>query len=99
MIPRTVSLSGYPFGAKAAKIVLGFRSTQSGVTPAVHIPSGTELQETAVNWLTFTNPGGHPVAENAYKAVAKGSKLVIDNVKLGYHVRTSSQAPRRSGRR
>lgn len=99
MIPRTVSLSGYPFGAKAAKIVLGFRSTQSGVTPAVHIPSGSELQETAVYWLTFTNPGGHPVAENAYKAVAKGSKLVIDNVKLGYDVRTSSQAPRRSGRR
>lgn len=84
MTSRTVNLSGYPFGAKAAKIVLGFRSTESGVTPAIYIPKGDELKETVVDWKTFTNPGSHPVSANTYRAVATGSKLVIDNVKLGY---------------
>lgn len=83
-VTKTVSLTGYPFGIKAAKIVLGFRSTQSGTTPAVYIPKGEELKETVLNWKTFTKPGNHPVPANTYKAVATGSKLVVDNVKLGY---------------
>lgn len=84
MTTKTVALTGYPFGVKAAKIELGFRSTESGVAPAVYIPKGEELKETAVNAGTFTRPGSHPISANNYRAVATGSKLVIDNVKLGY---------------
>lgn len=84
MTTKTVALTGYPFGVKAAKIELGFRSTESGVAPAVYIPKGEELKETAVDWKTFTDPGSHPISANNYRAVATGSKLVLDNVRLGY---------------
>lgn len=75
-----VILSAYPFGRKAAKLVLGFRSTCSDNEATVHIPTGSELYE-----------GEHGVSLNTYKtrtneysAVALGSKLVIDKVKLNY---------------
>lgn len=84
MTTKTVALTGYPFGVKAAKIELGFRSTESGVAPAVYIPKGEELKETAVGAGTFTNPGAHPISANNYRAVATGSKLVLDNVRFGY---------------
>lgn len=84
MTTKTVALTGYPFGVKAAKIELGFRSTESGVAPAVYIPKGEELKETAVDWKTFTDPGSHPISANNYRAVATGSKLVLDNVRFGY---------------
>lgn len=83
MTTRTVTLDGYPFGVKAARIEIGFRSTESGVTPSVYIPKGEELKETAAQW-DFAFPQKHPIPANQYKAVATGSKLVIDNVKLGY---------------
>lgn len=93
MTRRTVALSGYPFGKKAAKIQLGFKSTKSGVTPAVNIPTGSALSE-GVNALNFTDPP--KVDANAYHAVATGSQLVIDNVKLGYGENASSNAHRRN---
>ncbi len=83
MTTRTVTLDGYPFGVKAARIEIGFRSTESGVTPSVYIPKGEELKETAAQW-DFAFPQKHPIPANQYKAVATGSKLVLDNVRFGY---------------
>ena len=87
-----VALSAYPFGKKAARIELGFRSTSRDITPSVHIPAGSELYE-----------GDHGVSlntyatrTNEYSAVALGSKLTIDNVKLGYSAQSGSNARKRS---
>lgn len=79
---QSVSLSGYPFGVKAAKIVLGFKSTKSGVTPDVKIPTGSELKESSITATNFTNPPA--IQANSYKAVAVGSELKVSNVSLGY---------------
>lgn len=94
MTSKTVTLNNYPFGQKAAKIMLGFKSTKSGVTPAIYIPKGSELREpqiTATNYLT--NPP--QITTNQYKAVAIGSVLTVDNVKLGYDAAPSVTAVRR----
>lgn len=79
---QSVALAGYPFGVKAAKIVLGFKSTKTGTTPEVKIPTGTELYESTINTGNFTNPPA--IAANQYKAVAIGSELKVSNVSLGY---------------
>ncbi len=89
MTDFNISLSGYPFGHKAAKLVLGFKSTKSGVTPRVNIPSSGDLKEvSSVNLLSFTKASDgsyHKSLEtNQYHALATGSVLTVDNVKLGY---------------
>ena len=66
------------FGKKAAKLYVRFRSTKDGVTPSIYKPSGDELKQNGNNGFNTT------VAENAYKAFAKGSELTIDNVKVSY---------------
>lgn len=81
MTTKSVALSGYPFGVKAASLRIGFRSTKQGLAPTVSIPSGTALNE-GVNAGNFTSPP--QLAANSYHAVATGSVLTIDNVTLGY---------------
>lgn len=76
-----VQLPPYPFGKKANKIEVCFRSTKEGIEPKITIPTGVELQEPEVSLNTdyyYTLP------ENTYHALATGSVLVIDNVSLGY---------------
>lgn len=90
MTPVSVKLPSYPFGVKASKIILGFKSTKSGVTPAIHIPSGTELNDGYYGWNTFTNANSTTQAANSYKAQAIGSVLTVDNVKLGYETGSTS---------
>lgn len=78
MTQRRVNLLDYRFGRKAARISIVFRSTSSRTkTPAVKIPTGTELNENQ-------SLGNHTKGANDYAAFAMGSQLVIDNVKLEY---------------
>lgn len=79
----TLPLESYPFGKKAAKIEIGFRSTQSGVTPKVNIPTGSALKESGPTTLPVT-PYKTTLPDNSYHALATGSELVLDNVKLNY---------------
>ncbi|MDE7437631.1 MAG: DUF4493 domain-containing protein [Muribaculaceae bacterium] len=76
-VSKTIKLSDYAFGSKAAKLYISFRSTASSNTPAVNIPSGTALNE-------GQSLGSQTIGANSYKAFAKGSEMVIDNVKLLY---------------
>ncbi|MCM1369715.1 MAG: DUF4493 domain-containing protein [Candidatus Amulumruptor caecigallinarius] len=83
----------YAFGKKAAKIQLGFKSTRSGVTPAIVIPTGTQLDE-------GQSLGNKTIAANKYHAFATGSVLRVDNVKLGYEATENATATfKRTGKR
>ncbi|MDE7160440.1 MAG: DUF4493 domain-containing protein [Muribaculaceae bacterium] len=75
MTAVTVPLS-YAFGTKAATLYVGFRST-AGDNITVNIPSGSALNE-------GQGLGNKTIAANSYKALATGSRLVVDNVKLNY---------------
>ena len=86
---KTVALPAYAFGKKPAKIALGFKSTKSGVTPSINIPSGSALNE-------GSGLGNKHIGTNTYHAVATGSKLIVDNVRLGYDFSSASRAPRRA---
>lgn len=78
---ETVSISDYKFGEKASKIEICFRSsTSSNPKEYVHIPQGSELDEGFGTW----NFGNINLGNNNYHAVAIGSVLTIDNVKLNY---------------
>lgn len=74
---KTIELELYDFGEKAAKIQIGFKSTATSLTPAINIPSGSDLNE-------GTRLGNQTKSANNYKAFAMGSELVIDDVVLGY---------------
>ncbi len=80
----TVPLPAYPFGKKAAKIEVRFRSTK-GNSIGVKIPSGSELNE---GITVFNDIEGWDqkivLGVNTYKAIATGSVLTLDNVKLNY---------------
>lgn len=84
----TMPLSGYAMGKKASKIEIGFRSTKSDTAPAVNIPSGSALNE-------GTGLGNKTIGANSYHAVALGSKLTIDNVKLNYQMSAAQAAAKR----
>lgn len=73
---KTVSLGDYPFGKKAVRLYVGFRST-SGDNIGVNIPSGGALNE-------GQGLGNKTIAANTYHALATGSELKVDNVKLNY---------------
>lgn len=77
MTTKTINLPQYAFGKKAAKLYIGFRSTKSGVTPAINIPSGSDLNE-------GQSLGNKTISANNYHAFAKGSELTVDNVKVSY---------------
>lgn len=76
MVLKTVTLPEYSFGTKAAKLKVNFWSSTLE-HPAVVVPTGDAL-----------NDGGglkdNVFAANAYKALATGSVLTIDNVQLHY---------------
>lgn len=83
-IKRTIYLHNdhYPFGKKAAKILMSFKSTSSKKSvPSIVIPTGSDLSEGSFNLFTGTT---FTISANSYHAFAKGSELEIDNVKLGY---------------
>lgn len=77
-----IVLSNYKFGKKAVKLVVGFKSTKTGTSPAVNIPTGSALSEG--KYTLPATPYIHTVNANEYHAVAVGSKLTIDNVRLEY---------------
>ncbi|MDE5645854.1 MAG: DUF4493 domain-containing protein [Muribaculaceae bacterium] len=89
MTEQTVNISGYPFGQKAVRLELGFKSTRSGITPTINIPSGTALNE-------GQQLGNKTIPANSYKAFAKGSELTVSDVRLGYGSAAAANAPRRS---
>ena len=76
-VTRTVTFPEYAFGVKVAAIRVDFKSSKNVVAP-IHIPSGSELNE------GFGAVGNHTIGANQYHAVATGSVLTIDNVKLNY---------------
>lgn len=93
MTEATLNLLDYPFGKKAAKLVLCFKSTDRKSSPKVNIPTGSALKEDGASLSDYK------VAANKYKAVAIGSELVIDDVTLGYtppSERQQSAAKRKS---
>lgn len=73
---KNINLPAYPFGVKAAKIELRFRSTK-GDNVHIHIPTGSELND-------HGSLGDDTFDPNQYHALATGSLLVLDNVTLGY---------------
>lgn len=77
----TINLTGYSFGKKADKIIVCFRSTESGVTPGVNIPSGSALQESGVGLNTKYY---WDLDDNTYHALAVGSVLRVQNVAVSY---------------
>lgn len=66
-----------PFGAKAAKLILRFRSSSSE-NPEAPKPSNLEDVSDA------TSLSGQTIGENKYKSLCTGSTLVITNVHLNY---------------
>lgn len=90
MQTRTVKIENYPFGKKAAKLYVRFRSMRDDAEPAINIPSGSSLSISGHNGMNNSIP------TNEYKAFAVGSVLTLDNVKLGYTDDvTVTAAPRR----
>lgn len=85
MRSSSVVLPSYPFGKKAAKLCIRFLSSNSGsgVLNYIHIPSGSELSE-GHGALNFGNTANSNRAVNDYHALATGSVLTVDNVKLNY---------------
>lgn len=86
----TIRIPEYPFGKKAAKLYVRFRSMRDDTQPALNIPSGSQLEQSGHNGWNLNIP------VNEYKAFAVGSVLTLDNVKLGYTDDvTVTAAPRR----
>ncbi|MDE6811846.1 MAG: DUF4493 domain-containing protein [Muribaculaceae bacterium] len=73
----TLKLPAYEFGTKAGGIKLKFKSSTRMVAP-INIPSGNALDDGAPS-RGYTFPDA-----NHYNAVATGSVLTIDNIKLNY---------------
>ncbi len=88
----TIALPAYPFGSKAAKISLRFRSS-SAANPATYKPSGSELNE-------HQSLGNHTMSANSYHALSTGAELIIDNIELHYDIPGGPQnAPKRKLRK
>lgn len=79
----TLNLNGYSdFGVKAAYIKVKFISSTATV-PAISIPSDKDLNEYKLNNIK-NGLQNNTLPANSYHAVATGSVLTIDNVKLNY---------------
>ncbi len=74
----TIRIPEYPFGKKAAKLYVRFRSMRDDTQPSLNTPSGKELEQSGHTGLSPDIP------TNEYVAFAVGSVLTLDNVKLGY---------------
>lgn len=86
MTTKEVVLTGYPFGSKAAKIEVSFKSTKG--TPKVKIPTGSALSE-------GTGLGNKKIGANSYHAVATGSVLTVDNLNLVYDAPGTNRAAKK----
>lgn len=94
MQTRTIKIANYPFGKKASKLYVRFRSMRDDTEPALNIPSGSALSISGYNGATNNIP------TNEYKAFAVGSVLTLDNVKLGYaDAAAVTAAPRRNNKK
>lgn len=81
MTSVTVTLPAtYPFGRKASMLKVGFKSSDRGDDAPVTVPSGDALKDIS----NTAAGGGITIAANAYKSLATGSVLTLDNVKLNY---------------
>ena len=81
----SIILDGYPFGKKASTLEICFRSTKRGVNPPqISIPNIDEVKKDANGITNLLNSSQRNKGANDYHAVAIGSVLTIDNVKLGY---------------
>ena len=79
----TLQLNGYSeFGVKAASIKVKFISSTATV-PGINIPTDDALNEYKLNNIG-NGLQNNTLAANSYHAVATGSVLTIDNVKLNY---------------
>lgn len=79
---KIIELEIYDFGEKASKIEVGFKSTATSIkTLTIVVPKDDALDE----GLSYKiSRGDYSRPTNQYKAFAKGSELVIDDVVLGY---------------
>lgn len=87
MTTKTVDLTGYTYGKKAAKIEVGFKSTKGSA--AVNIPTGSALNE-------GTGLSNQKIEANSYHALATGSVLRVDNLRLGYDVAGAAKAKKQT---
>lgn len=90
---KTVALPAYPFGSKAAKIEVSFKSVNGDAT--VNIPTGSDL---SVGNTVSGNTGyrkNRTLDANSYPTYASGSVLTIDNVALGYDPSGAAAKPAR----
>lgn len=95
--PYTVTLPSYVFGKQGTKIYVNFKSSNVS-NPAITVPGGSSLDEGVKysvgrkeNWV-----GNDNNLSNTYKTFAKGSELVVSNVRLGYGDAANIRAPRKS---
>lgn len=95
--PYTVILPSYVFGKQGTKIYVNFKSSNVS-NPAITVPGGSSLDEgvsyklgNRENWV-----GNDKNLSNTYKTFAKGSELVVSNVRLGYGEGANARAPRKS---
>lgn len=77
MTQKTITLSNYSFGSVAATLKVNFKSSNVS-NPQVNVPTGRALDAGGLGLKD------NVIAANAYKAVATGSVLTIDNVQLHY---------------
>lgn len=82
MTVRTIPLSGYSFGSRAAQVKIKFISSNAGV-PAINIPSGDDLNEYKLNGIGNGLKNNH-LSANSYHAFASGSELKVTKVKFNY---------------
>ena len=93
---QTVSmqLPSYPFGKKAAKLMVKFISAK-GDNVSAPVPSNFQDVTNTTNLLH----GGLEIGTNAYKSLCVGSELTVDNVHLGYETSTVTRSARKGGKR
>lgn len=87
MTDASITLPSYAFGSKAASLRIIFKSS-TAANLGINIPSGNALDD-GCSTINRT------VAANASKAVAVGSVLTVDNVKLVYGSSSSFKAARK----
>lgn len=76
---ETLQLPPYPFGKKAKRLVMCFKSSTASIPPTVK-PSGDALKDIS---SSQSSRNVH-ISANQYKSLAIGSVLTLDNVKLNY---------------
>lgn len=77
-----LDLKNYPFGVKASKVEISFKSTGNTETPSVKIPTGSELDE-GIKYVASKKTNIISGINN-YHALATGSELRISNVHFSY---------------